>query len=60
MPMHNSQTMLAHIPVLVATDILVMVMLVKTSTNVMQPCLVVNVVIDFDSEYNAEYSEDGF
>ena len=37
-----------------------MVMLVKTSTNVMQPCLVVNVVIDFDSEYNAEYSEDGF
>ena len=40
MPMHNSQIMLAHIPVLVATDISVIVMLVKTSTNVMQPCLV--------------------
>ena len=70
--MHNSQIMLAHIPVLVATDISVIVMLVKTSTNVMQPCLVKNVVIlkvtsfqpnhhgTFDCKCHAGYSGDGF
>ena len=42
MPMHNVQIMLAPTPVLVATDIPVMVTLVKISTNVMQPCLVAN------------------
>ena len=45
MLVHNSQVMMANIPVLVAMDIAVMIKLVKTSTNVRQPCLVANVVL---------------
>ena len=55
MPMHNSQTMLAHIPVLVATDIPVMIMLVKTSTKIRQPCLVANVVISKVNSFQPNY-----
>ena len=39
MPMHNAQIMFVHILVRVATDITVIVMLVKTSMNEMQPYL---------------------